>query len=111
VPALAGSAVRVARGRALVRLLCRGDAACVGRAALVRRSAGGRAAGGRRVRYGAARYAVAAGTRETVRITLNRRGRSLLRRSGRRAVRLALELTPQGGGPVTRRRVTLRAAR
>jgi ELWxxDGT repeat protein len=99
--AVANRSATVRDGIARLRLRCTGGGACEGRATLavtVRR-------GKRRVRVvlGAKRFAIAAGKSKTLRIRLNRAGRSRLARS--RSGRLRVKL---GGSGVEPRRVVLK---
>jgi ELWxxDGT repeat protein len=100
--AVAARAAKVERGIARLRLRCRGVGACTGRVTLAvtrRGKLGGR------VLLGAKRFAIPAGKAKTLRIRLNRAGRSRLtkRPSGRLRVRLA-------GSGVKPRRVVLKKA-
>ena len=92
--AVAARVVRVLRGKALLRLTCSGDQRCSGLAKLLalvhdrhasksrlRRRA-------RRISIGRTRFGLAAGRTKVVRIALRRRGRLLLTRRHRLAVRL-----------------------
>ncbi len=115
-PALRGNALRTSGGRTIVELICRRDAACTGQLELLSRGAGAArnivdddgathravpaATAARAVSYGKARYAIAAGRKARLRVSLNAKGRRLVRL--RRRVKLALRLTPgAGGAPVT----------
>lgn len=92
VPTPAGTAfaarrARVKNGRALLRLRCRGGGHCHGLVRLVHRR---RARRGQRIRVGRAAFAIPAGEARLLRVKLSRRGRALLRRAGRRGLRLRL---------------------
>lgn len=100
--AIASRSAKVERGVARLRLRCRGEGACKGRATLsMTRRAGRRTV---RVVLGAKRFTISAGTSKTLRIQLNRAGRSRLAKSpsGRLRVRLA-------GSGVKSRTVVLKA--
>jgi hypothetical protein len=101
--AVAGRTAKVERGVARLRVRCRGEGACKGRFALSVRS---RRRGGRVVRVvlGAKRFAISAGKAKTLRVRLNRAGRSRLAKtpSGRLRVKLR-------GSGVKPRTVVLRA--
>jgi ELWxxDGT repeat protein len=95
--AFAGRSAEVFKGVARLRLRCRGEGACKGRATLavrVRR-------GGRRVRVvlGSKRFSIAAGEAKMVRIRLNRTGRSRL--AATPAGRLRVKLAGSGVEPRT----------
>jgi hypothetical protein len=77
---LADRTLRARRGRVGVPLRCPAGGACSGRVSIVRRGA----------TLGQARFRVAGGERRTVRVKLNRRGRTQLRRSRRLRVRIAI---------------------
>jgi len=86
--AVAARTAKVERGVARLRLRCRGEGACKGRAVLaVTRRAGKRPV---RVVLGAKRFSIPAGKAKTLRIRLNRSGRSRLAKapSGRLRVKL-----------------------
>jgi hypothetical protein len=86
--AVAGRTAKVVRGVARLRLRCRGEGACEGRAVLAVTRRGGRRPV--RVVLGAKRFAIPAGKAKTLRIRLNRAGRSRLAKapSGRLRVKL-----------------------
>ncbi|MDP4000422.1 MAG: hypothetical protein Q8Q11_03265, partial [bacterium] len=93
--AAAAGVVPVKGGAALVRLRCGGEAACRGVAKLIApiRSSGKAqrsARGAGSVVLGRSRFRVPAGKARTLRIRLNRKGRQLLRRAGRRGLRARL---------------------
>jgi len=89
-----------------VELICRGNATCQGQLELLGPRASIRAAtAARTVSYGKARYSIRAGATTKLKVSLNAGGRRLLRT--RKQVRLALRLTPRGGGAVVTSRVTL----
>jgi hypothetical protein len=93
-----GQAARVAAGRALVKLICNGNAACEGQLALVGRGAVAASAKGSTV-YGTTSYSIGAGRNATVKVKLNRRGKRLLRKHQR--AKVGIRLTPKVGLPVT----------
>lgn len=97
-PALLNRTLRVQNNRALIQLLCRGDAACSGQLDLVNRTAL-RATTKPLATYGKARYTIKPGVRAKVKITLNARGKALLKR--RRTLKIGLRITPKGGKPRT----------
>ena len=100
--AVAGRTAKVERGVARLHLRCRGDGACKGRATLaVTRRAGKRPV---RVMLGAKRFTIPAGKSKTLRIRLNRAGRSRLAKSPSGRLRVKL-----GGGGVKPRTVVLKA--
>jgi Bacterial Ig-like domain (group 3) len=95
---------RVKRGRALVKLRCRGNGPCEGVAKLFSRTKTKRVVSrhdrrrvvrrSRQVLIGKARFRIAAGKAEVVRVQLSRTGRKLLRRARRH--RLKVKLQGQG---------------
>ena len=101
--AVAGRTAKVVRGVARLRLRCRGEGACKGRAVLAVTRRGGRRPV--RVVLGAKRFTIPAGKAKTLRIRLNRAGRSRLAKapSGRLRVKLR-------GSGVKPRTVVLKAA-
>ncbi|HEX6229416.1 MAG TPA: PKD domain-containing protein [Solirubrobacterales bacterium] len=114
--ALAARVALVKRGRALLRLRCRGPGHCRGVARLiarvrvrrvVRRNGRRRVVRRtRRVLIGKARFGIAAGRVRVIRVKLNRRGRALLRSA--RGHRLTVSLAGSG---VRHRTVLLKQAR
>ena len=96
--AFAAGQAKVRGGKALLRMRCRGGE-CAGVAKLFARvrtagaargSARRRARRTRNVLIGRSRYRIPAGQAKVVRIGLNRRGRALLRRAGRRGIKATL---------------------
>ncbi len=114
--AFAARIARVKRGRALLRLRCRGGGRCRGVVRLIARGGVRRVVerNGRRrvvrrtkrVLIGWARFAIPAGRTKVIRVRLNRRGRALLRRARRH--RLKVRLT---GRDVRHRTVVLKEMR
>lgn len=93
--AFAAGMAHVKGGRAFTRLRCHGQAACRGVAKLVarvrvRRSARRSARRAKNVVLGRSRFWVPAGRTKVLRIRLNRKGRLLLHRAGRRGMRARL---------------------
>jgi hypothetical protein len=108
-PTLARKLAQVKENNAFVQLLCGADAPCKGQLELV--SNGGALASGRapkRVVYGSAHYKLAAGAKKSVAVTLNRRGRKLLRKNSRATV--TLRTLPKGGAATTAKITLARAA-
>lgn len=112
-PTLARKQAQVRDNQALVKLLCGADDACRGRLELV--SSGGAlasaSAAGRKpkpVVYGSAKYSLAAGSKGSVAVSLNRRGKQLLREHGQATV--TLRLLP-AGGPASTATLTLKRAK
>ena len=101
--AVAGRSAKVERGVALLRLRCRGEGACEGRATLATKVRRGK----RKVRLaiGAKRFEITAGKGETLRIRLNRVGRSRLASAPSRRLRVKL-----AGTGVKPRTIVLKAA-
>lgn len=99
--ALRSASAVVARGRALLDLVCQGSDECRGRLALV--ALGGLTAGRARasgpVRYGKRKYALAPGAGAILGVELNRRAKRLLKQGG--SLQVGVELTPAGGTPTT----------
>jgi PKD domain len=89
---------RVKRGKALIRLTCTGQGACKGSLRLVarvvrkrsRKGHGGqqRHASARHVVIGKAGFSIAKGASKTVHVRLSAEGRSLLRKAGKRGLRV-----------------------
>jgi uncharacterized delta-60 repeat protein len=80
-------------GVALVRLRCSGQAACRGVAKMLARARSRRGAqrnAAKNVVLGQSRFRVPAGKAKLLRVRLNRKGRQLLRRTGRRGIRARL---------------------
>jgi ELWxxDGT repeat protein len=100
--AVAGRTAKVVRGVARLRLRCRGEGACKGRAVLVVTRRGGKRPV--RVVLGARDFAIPAGKAKTVRIRLNRAGRSRLAKSPSGRLRVKLR-----GSGVKPRTVVLKA--
>jgi hypothetical protein len=100
-PRLAGNAATVEGAKALVALVCGGDAACEGKLSLLGSTATASAAGKKPkpVVYGAASYKLAAGAKGTVKVTLNAKGKKLLRKHAKATV--TLRLAPKGGAATT----------
>lgn len=92
---LPGAAARVREGRASVPVACQG-ADCAGTLALLSR--GGAAA---TTSYGSARFTVKAGKTARVKVTLNRRGKALMRR--RASAKVTARVTFSKGGGATQR--------
>jgi hypothetical protein len=116
-PTLARQLAQVRENQAFVRLLCGSDAACQGRLELVGTPAGG---GGARVSargarpskpilYGSVGYKLAAGAKGSVAVSLNRRGRALLRK--REKATVTLRLLPKGGTPSSTKLTLSRAGK
>lgn len=94
--ALAAQIAKVRAGRALVRMICNGNAACEGRLALVNPGALSSSAGAARTTtYGSAKYKLSAGGTATIKVKLNRKGKSLLRK--RKKARVGIRVTPTSG--------------
>lgn len=89
--ALVGRVARVRRGRAFLRIRCRGTGPCAGVAKLFarvrNRNRARRSARTRLALVGRSRYRVPVGKVRVVGVRLNRRGRALLRRAGRRGLK------------------------
>jgi hypothetical protein len=103
----------VVRGKALLRLTCRGAGTCQGNLKLVARvkSRKGKGAKGSRKRVrnlviGRARFSIAAGRTKTIRVRLTRKGKRLVRRARRRGLKVKLR-----GSGVANRTVRLRSSR
>ena len=109
VPRLAGNQAPVQGGDALVKLVCGGNAACEGRLSLLGQTATASAAGtkAKPVVYGAATYRLAAGAKGTVKVTLNAKGKRLLRKHPEATV--TLRLAPKGGKATTAKLTLSRA--
>jgi hypothetical protein len=96
-PRLGAKQAQVREGKALVALLCGGNAACEGRLSLLAPAAGASAvkAKPKTIVYGSASYKLAAGAKGTVKVKLNRRGKKLLAKHAKATV--TLRLAPKGG--------------
>lgn len=94
--ATAAKIARVKRGRALLKLRCRGGGPCKG---VVQLRVKGKL-------IGKARFSIASGRARVVRVRLNRRGKKLLRRARRHRLRVKLR-----GRGVKRRTVLLKQVR
>ncbi|MBS1679413.1 MAG: hypothetical protein JST08_18720 [Actinobacteria bacterium] len=107
VPRPAANQAPVQGGDALVRLICGADVACEGRLSLLAPTAAASAAGGKgkAVVYGGAAYKLAAGAKGTVKVSLNARGKKLLRKHAKATV--TLRLAPKGGGTATTTKLIL----
>jgi hypothetical protein len=92
---------QVANGRALIDLICNGNAACRGVLELLNPTARSVVTNAKKgaARFGKQSYDIQAGATATVSVKLNRKGRRLLRRLG--ALAVTVRLTPTGGSPVT----------
>lgn len=93
VLATAAGVAPVKGAAALMRLRCRGQVACRGIAKLVARvrlRRGARRSAAKNIELGRTRFRVPAGRTKALRIRLNRKGRRLLRRAGRRGLRVRL---------------------
>lgn len=100
-PRLAANQAVVEGAKALVNLVCGGDAACEGKLALLGATATASAAGKkpRPPVYGTASYKLAAGAKGTVKVTLNAKGKNLVRKHPKATV--TLRLAPKGGTATT----------
>jgi len=109
-PRLGAKQAQVSEGKALVGLICGGDAACEGQLALLAPTAGSSAVRGKAktVVYGSAGYKLAAGAKGTVKVKLNRLGKKLLAKHAKAAV--TLRMTPKGGTATTAKLTLKRAA-
>jgi alpha-tubulin suppressor-like RCC1 family protein len=97
----AARSATVKGGKALIKLACTGPGACKGSLKLVARVAQRRAAKGhgkhgrrrhvRNIVIGTASFSIAAGKRETVRVKLSAKGRSLVRKAGRRGLHVTVK--------------------
>ena len=108
-PRLAGNRATVQGANALVPLVCGGDAACEGKLSLLASTATASTAGKKPkpVVYGAASYKLAAGAKGTVKVTLNAKGKKLLREHAKATV--TLRLAPKGGTATTAKLVLSRS--
>jgi hypothetical protein len=109
-PRLAAGQAQVQGADALVPLVCDGDATCEGRLALLGSTASASAADrkAKPIVYGGASYKLAAGAKRTVKVTLNAKGKKLLRKHAKAAV--TLRLAPKGATATTARLFLTRAA-
>jgi hypothetical protein len=109
-PRLAGNQAAVEGAKALVGLVCGGDAACEGKLSLLGSTATASVAGKKPkpVVYGSASYKLAAGAKGTVKVTLNAKGKALLRKHAKATV--TLRLAPKGGTATTAKLTLSRAA-
>jgi ELWxxDGT repeat protein len=101
--AIAGRAAKVEKGVARLRLRCRGEGRCKGRATLAVQARRGKRTV--RVVLGAKRFSIAAGKSKTLRIRLNRAGRTRLAEAPSSRLRVKLR-----GGGVKPRAVVLKKA-
>lgn len=108
-PTLARKVAQVRENQALVGLLCGADATCRGQLELVGNEGALASAHAKPVVYGKASYQLAAGTRKTISVALNRRGRKLLRK--RERVTVILRTLPKGGALTTAELTLARAGR
>lgn len=101
IPRLAGNGAPVQGGNALVNLVCGGDAACEGRLSLLGSTATASAAGkkAKPVIYGGASYKLGAGAKGSVKVALNAKGKTLMRKHAR--VTVTLRVAPKGGTATT----------
>lgn len=109
VPRLAGNQAPVQGGNALVNLVCGGDAACEGRLSLLAPTATASVAGAKPkpIVYGGASYKLAAGAKGTVKVSLNAKGKRLLRKHAKATV--TLRVAPSGGTASTAKLTLTRA--
>jgi len=97
-PALRNQAAQVANGRALIDLVCNGNAVCRGLLELL--SAGtARAATPKVARYGKLKYEIPAGGTTILKVKLKGKAKRLVKKNG--SVQAELRLTPEGGAAVT----------
>jgi hypothetical protein len=110
VPRLGSKQAQVEEGKALVPLICGGNAACEGQLSLLAPTAGASVAEGKvkTIVYGTAGYKLAAGAKGTVKVKLNRRGKKLVQKHAKAMVNL--RLTPKGGTATTAQLTLKRAA-
>jgi hypothetical protein len=109
-PRLGGNGAPVQGANALVPLVCGGDAACEGRLSLLAPAAAASVAGKKPkpIVYGSASYKLAAGAKGTVKVTLNAKGKKLLRNHAKATV--TLRLAPKGGTATTAKLTLTRSA-
>jgi len=109
-PRLAGNQAAVDGGKALVNLVCGGDATCEGKLSLLGSPATASIAAKKPKLpvYGTASYKLAAGAKGTVKVTLNAKGKKLLRNHAKATV--TLRLAPKGGTATTAKLTLSRAA-
>ena len=105
-PRLAGNQAPVQGDKALVNLVCGGDAACEGNLSLLGSTATASTVAKKPKPpvYGSASYKLAAGAKGTVKVTLNAKGKKLLRKHAKATV--TLRLAPKGA-PATTAKLTL----
>ena len=94
---LRNPAAAVANGRALVDLLCGGNAACRGVVELLRSNRGRAASKGSR--YGKRTFEIGAGATAIVPIKLSAKAKKLVKKNGSLAA--ILQVTPTGGAPTS----------
>jgi hypothetical protein len=109
-PRLGANQAVVEGTKALVNLVCGGDAACEGKLSLLASTATASVAGKKPkpIVYGGASYKLAAGAKGTVKVALNAKGKQLLRKHGKATV--TLRLSPSGGTATTAKLTLKRAA-
>jgi hypothetical protein len=109
-PRLAGNQATVEGAKALVNLVCGGDATCEGKLSLLGTTATASVTGKKPKPpvYGTATYKLAAGAKGTVKVTLNAKGKRLLRKHPKATV--TLRLAPSGGTATTAKLTLKRAA-
>jgi hypothetical protein len=108
-PALRGATAPVQGARALVDLVCNGNAACRGQLELLGlagMTSGVETRASRTPRYGKAQYALEPGATGTVRVKLKRKAKKLLKKNG--SLQVGVRITPKGGAPVTGSLVLMR---
>ncbi|MCW5892995.1 MAG: hypothetical protein KIT14_20970 [bacterium] len=100
-PALRATNAPVSGPRALVDLVCNGDAACRGRLELLGLAAiaSAPARAGGTPRYGKVKYDLAPGATATLRVKLKRKAKRLVKKNG--SLQVGVRLTPAGGTPIT----------
>jgi hypothetical protein len=96
VPRLGSKQAQVEENKALVPLICGGNAVCEGQLSLLAPTAGASAAKGKSktIVYGMAGYKLAAGAKGTIKVKLNRRGKKLLSKHAKATV--TVRMTPKG---------------
>ena len=93
---------QIANGRALIDLICNGNAACRGVLELLNPAVPAVVTNAKKkgaARFGKQSYDIQAGATATVSVKLNKKGKRLVRRLG--ALAVTVRLTPTGGTPVT----------
>lgn len=98
-PALRSQAAAVARGRALIDLICNGSAVCRGRLELLSLGAVTNATTGGPTRYGTRRFELQPGGNAILQVKLKRKAKKLLKTNG--TFQASVVLTPEGGAPTT----------